>query len=134
MNALFARQTELNIAFAGQGFQFPKSHRILRRADFRTVYDKGFRHSCLWFAAFCLAGEVESADGPKIGFTTPRALGKAHDRNRMKRRMREAVRLHLRELPPQWRIVFNPRRSVLTAGFSELEAEVQRLFERCARS
>ena len=72
------------------------------------------------------------ANGPRIGFTTPRALGKAVVRNRIRRRVREAVRLHLEQLSPQWSIVFNPRRKAMEAPFPELEREVQRLFQRCS--
>jgi len=69
--------------------------------------------------------------GPRIGFTTPRALGKAVVRNRIRRRVREAVRLHLEQLSPQWWIVFNPRPKAMNAPFQELEREVERLFRRC---
>jgi len=73
-------------------------------------------------------------DGPQIGFTTPRALGKAVERNRIKRRVREAVRLELDRLNPQWSIVINPRRKALHASMEELRAEVERLFLRCGGS
>jgi ribonuclease P protein component len=61
-------------------------------------------------------------------------MGKATVRNRMKRRLREAVRLHLAELPPRWSIVFNARKPLLEAEFSAIEHEVQTLFRRCAKS
>jgi len=73
-------------------------------------------------------------DGPHIGFTTPRTLGKAVVRNRIKRRVREAVRLELGRLNPQWSIVINPRPKALDASAEELRAEVERLFLRCSGS
>jgi ribonuclease P protein component len=81
------------------------------------------------FAAFCLRGT--GPEGPRIGFTTPRALGKAVARNRIRRRVREAVRLLLDRLNPQWSIVFNPRRKAFDAPSAELRREVEKLFLRC---
>jgi ribonuclease P protein component len=71
------------------------------------------------------------ADGPHIGFTVPRAIGKAVVRNRIRRRVREAVRFHLDRLNPQWSIVINPRRKAFDAPIAELRREVERLFLRC---
>ncbi len=83
-----------------------------------------------YFAAFCLRST--EADLPtRFGFTAPRAVGKSVVRNRLKRRMREAVRRHLHILPERCSIVFNPRRSVLEAPFEELCQEIGRVFARC---
>lgn len=113
-------------------YTFPKNRRLLRRSDFRKVYDEGLRISCPYFAAFCLRRPGQ--DVPCVGFTVPRALGKAVKRNRMKRRIREAVRLHLHELSAGWAVVFNPRRPLLEAPFDSLRREVQRVFSRCAEA
>ena len=110
-------------------YGFPKSVRLLRSSDFRKVYDNGTRYTCPHFAAFCLAGPPES--GTHIGFTTPRALGKAVVRNRLRRRVREATRLELSGLSGEWSIVINPRRRALDCTLGELQAEVKRLFIRC---
>jgi ribonuclease P protein component len=58
-------------------------------------------------------------------------MGKAVIRNRMKRRIREAVRLHLAAVAPQWSIVFNPRKPLLDAKFSDVESAVAKLFLKC---
>ena len=66
--------------------------------------------------------------GPRVGLTTGRVLGKAVDRNRIKRRMREAVRLNLALLTRDVDVVLHPRRAVLTAGFAGLQSEVSKIF------
>ena len=101
----------------------------MRSADFRKVYDNGVRVSGPYFAAFCLAPAPQQ--GPKIGFTVSRAAGNSVLRNRLRRRLREAVRLSLSRLGPRWLIVFNPRRKALDAPFEDLLAEVRKLFLRC---
>lgn len=66
--------------------------------------------------------------GTRVGFTAGKALGGAVVRNRIRRRLREAVRRHLRELGTPADVVFHPRKSALRAEFSQLEAEVTRAF------
>ncbi len=83
-----------------------------------------------YFAAFCLRS-AEAEASARFGFTTPRAVGKSVVRNRLKRRMREAVRRHLKDLPSRCSIVFNPRRTVLDAPFEDLCQEIGRIFARC---
>ena len=49
-------------------------------------------------------------------------MGKAHERNRIKRRMREALRRHIDLLPAGFDLILHPRRTVLTMEFAQLEA------------
>ena len=67
--------------------------------------------------------ERSSGVGPRVGLTAGRVLGKAVDRNRIKRRMREAVRLNLALLTRDVDVVLHPRRSVLTADFPDCKAK-----------
>jgi ribonuclease P protein component len=82
-----------------------------------------------WFLApqrMSCAGAAQPA-GPRIGLTVGKVLGKAHERNRIKRRMREALRRHVDLLPAGFDLIFHPRRSVLTMEFAKLEAEIVRI-------
>ena len=70
----------------------------------------------------------DSGSGARVGFTVGRALGGAVVRNRMKRRLREAVRLHdAIALPVD--IVINPKRSLLAVDFRELQSQIARAFQ-----
>lgn len=113
-------------------FGFPKSARILKAADFRKVYKEGSRFACPYFAAFCLRVQREQG-GPRLGFTVPRAFGKAVTRNRARRKIREALRIRLPRIAAQWDIVINPRRPTLTAAPEDLSREVDRLVAQCGQ-
>jgi ribonuclease P protein component len=67
----------------------------------------------------------------RIGFTVSKALGGAVERNRMRRRTREAVRRHLSMLHgigDAVDVVINPKKSLLIAEFSQISLEVERAF------
>lgn len=94
----------------------------LRNAEeFRTVYERGAKQPSRSFVVFAFPNcRTES----RFGLTTPRKLGKAHDRNRIKRRIREMVRGCEDRLPGGVDWVINPRRSALDRPFQELRAEL----------
>jgi ribonuclease P protein component len=126
-NGQFAPRT--NGSSPERRLQFPKSRRLLRPPEFKKVYQEGIRISGPCFAAFCLAsGDPAPA---RLGFTATRALGKSVKRNRMKRRVREALRLCLPQFGPGWQIVVNLRRAALDAPAAQIRAEVERLLARC---
>jgi ribonuclease P protein component len=72
-------------------------------------------------------------DWARVGFTLPRAFGKAVLRNRVKRRLRELLRVRLPEVAPEWDIVINPRRPAIAAPIEELRREVDRLVAQCRK-
>ena len=115
--------------------KFTKSSRLLKRAEFERVYQNGRRHFSRNLTVFFLkrAGENQ-ARGPRVGFTVSRALGGAVERNRIRRRMREAARLNLQTLPLSVDIVINPKKSALHTKFVALSEEVRRAFETVLRT
>ena len=104
-----------------------KSGRLLRHADFERVYKQGRRHFATHITVFYL--RRTEGEGMRVGFTVSRALGDAVDRNRMRRRLRESVRLSRPAASPAVDVVINPKKSVRTVEFSILLNEVSRAFE-----
>jgi ribonuclease P protein component len=106
---------------------FPSSARLLRHADFERVYKQGRRHFAGHMTVFYL--HRSGGQGPRVGFTVGRVLGGAVDRNRMKRRLREAVRCHRGLITAGADVVINPKKSLLRADFPELLLEVEKAFQ-----
>lgn len=111
-------------------FSWPKSARILRSSEFRRIYNEGARFQCRHFAAFCL--HRPDAGGARFGFTLPRAVGKSNIRNRIRRRLREMLRLGRTRFAPNLDIVVNPRRLSLEAASSDIARDIERLIAWCA--
>ncbi len=109
----------------------PRTARLLRRADFERVYRAGKKHFTGSLTVFFLPRPSPVGE-PRIGLTVGRAMGGAVVRNRIRRRLREAVRLHRSELGASLDLVLHPRKSVLEAEFSRLCAEVRGAFAAIA--
>jgi ribonuclease P protein component len=114
-----------------QTARFPRAARLLRHADFERVYKQGRRHFSACMTAFYWprpAADSSGAAGLRVGFTVGRALGGAVQRNRMKRRLREAVRMTRPGQGVDADVVINPKKSLLTTDFSAVLNEVTRAF------
>lgn len=118
--------------------KFPKSAHLLKHADFRRVYENGKRHFSGNLTVFFLArAESGGASPVRVGFTVGKVLGGSVDRNRIRRRAREAVRFHLEEfagLSGAVDIVLHPKKSVLRVEFSVLSEEVAKAFQVVRRN
>jgi ribonuclease P protein component len=112
------------------GTTFPRAARLLKHADFDRVYKQGRRHFSSHITVFYLRQAEGSA---RVGFTVGRVLGGAVDRNRIKRRLRDAVRQRRSVLQGAVDVVINPKKSVLKMEFAGLLDEVGRAFETIAR-
>jgi ribonuclease P protein component len=110
--------------------------RLRKHADYLRAYAQGRKRQSAnmsWFLAPQSEEPASAANSGRVGLTVSKMLGKAHQRNRIKRRMREALRRHINLFPEGFDLIFHPRRNVLTVEFTELEAEVVRILEIAGR-
>jgi ribonuclease P protein component len=120
---------EQDVTFAGNAF--PKSKHLLRHADFQRVYKSGRRQFTGNMTVFFLrrnpaSQEPVSGEALRVGFTVGKVLGGSVERNRVKRRMREAVRTSWPAVEAPVDVVFHPRKSVLEMSLAEVATEVAR--------
>ncbi len=112
--------------------------RLRKHSDYQRVYKasrKQFAKQMTYF--FTLRPQLgpdgtllrdADATSPRIGLTVGKVMGKAVDRNRIKRRMREAVRKNLPTLTTPVDVILHPRRSVIDLEFAALDREVAQVF------
>ena len=109
--------------------------RLHKHADYQRVYQasrKQFSTSLTYFVAAQPAGIAGA--GPRVGITAGKVLGKAVERNRIKRRMRAVIVGNLHALRCDVDVVLHPKRSVLTAEWPALRNEVRRIFVKIEES
>jgi ribonuclease P protein component len=114
------------VSGSGKRRKFPRDVRLLRHADFERVYKQGKRHFAAHLTAFYR--RREEGGTLRIGFTVSKLLGGAVQRNRMRRRLREAVRLSWPEFQAAVDVVINPKKSLLKVDFVELGREISQMF------
>jgi ribonuclease P protein component len=100
---------------------FPKALRLLRRPEFRKVYDEGRRGNARVCTIFYRSNGLPRT---RVGITTPRSLGKAVVRNRIRRRLREVIRLNQAVIAPGWDVVLNPRPAIAELPFPVLVRKI----------
>ncbi len=110
---------------------YPRACRLIRRGDFDAVYRAGRRKSSREFTIFLRPNDLGVS---RFGWSIKKTLGNAVRRNRIRRRLREIVRLHRQEIAPGWDIVIHPRGSVATASFSAVSEDLLRIVPRIAKS
>lgn len=98
--------------------------RLKKRAQFLAVRRGEKRRGRLFLLE---AMRREDADAPRVGFTVTKKVGNAVVRNRIRRRLKEAVRVHAaRDMAPGTDYVIVGRRELLKTPFDDLKAELSR--------
>lgn len=101
--------------------------RLRRPQQFQRVRREGKT----WQHPLLLLNAARSRRGKaRCGIVVGKRLGKAVERNRARRRVREAVRLSYESIQPGWDLVFVVRPGVAEASFAQIQEAVQLLLQR----
>lgn len=107
---------------------FTRIPKVKRNTEFQAI----FRNGRIWSNAVAVLYLMKgaSASTSRIGICVSKKLGKAHDRNRVKRLIYEVCRLRWPRLKIGCDLIVLARRGVLEKSFVEVEAALDDLFAR----
>jgi ribonuclease P protein component len=100
---------------------------LRRRADFEAIGRQGTARSTPILVLRALRTDRTET---RVGLSTPRTLGGAVQRNRVRRRLRELVRARLERIGPGWDLLLIARPAAGTATHAELGAALDALMRR----
>ena len=86
------------------------------------IFRRLYRTSGVADGLLVLYARKNRTDGNRVGVTVSKKLGKAHVRNRVRRRLREIYRLNEAKFKPGWDIVVVARSKAVDAPFDKLTA------------
>ena len=111
-------------------FSFPKARRLTHRTEYEHVKRNGITHRGKLLILNAVT--LEDTGLWRAGFVTSGRVGGAVIRNRVRRRLREVVRLHQHELRQGIWFVIIARREAATATYGALKDEWLRLARRAS--
>ncbi|MSR65256.1 MAG: ribonuclease P protein component [Verrucomicrobiae bacterium] len=109
-------------------YRFRKREHLTRGSEFAKIRSEGKRLGGQLLALSWLCGNM--VEETKVGFVTSRRVGKAHIRNRARRLMREAFRLHKQKLKQPVELILVARPAIVGRTYKEVEAELLALWRR----
>lgn len=103
-----------------------KIQRLCRRKDFEKIFEEGRAFRGKNIKAFVLPNSLSFS---RLGIVAGKKLGRAVERNRIRRLLRECFRLNKPLIGPGLDLVLVPRKGFPTT-FKEAEEEFKRLVSR----
>ncbi len=100
---------------------------LTRRRDFEAVFREGLNSASRYTVIYA---RPNTLDLSRLGLSVSKKVGKAVTRNRLKRLLREAMRMGLEDIPQNYDFVIVARRSSVEAGLDDFVQDIKRFLSR----
>lgn len=98
--------------------------------EFKKVFSQGNRRYGRYVIVYILSEQREGSGGSRAGFIVKKSIGKAVQRNKIKRILREIWRLEGKELITGSDVIILAKKEITEASFTEIKQDLIRLLEK----
>ena len=98
-----------------------KNNRLKKRKEFSYIYKHGTFSACKILSIIYCKGYKKPS---KIGFSVSAKIGDAVTRNKVKRKMREAVRLIMPKINNNYNYIIVARNGIENCDFAEIQKSI----------
>lgn len=107
-----------------------KQYRLAKRKDFNKVYRLGKSAANRQFVVYFMANP--KTEKMRVGISTSKKLGGAVLRNRVRRRVKEIVRLNSDRILPGHDLIIIVRKAAMDMTYAELENSLMHALKRAS--
>lgn len=107
-----------------------KRYRLAKRKDFGRVYKLGQSAANRQFVVYLM--QNPQTEKMRVGVSVSKKLGGAVVRNRLRRQVKEIVRLNADRIAPGYDFIIIVRKGALGLSYREMEKSLQHVFKRAA--
>lgn len=101
-----------------------RDFRLRKNSDFTKVYKRG---KAYWNKHFTVSIKKNGTVKTRVGFSVSKKVGNAVERNKIKRKLREIIRLNRHSLEGGCDIVITPRKNTLEMEYKQIENSLMKL-------
>lgn len=98
-----------------------KRYRLRNNMEFKRVYKDGKNY---WNRNLILYVRKNNMENSRVGYSITKKIGNSVVRNKVRRRMKEILRLNFSNVKDGYDLIFIPKRNVVDISYKELESAI----------
>lgn len=104
-----------------------KENRLKKRKEYKYIFRKGKK---LFSESFIMVYVPTKLENYKIGVSISKKVGNAVERNRISRRLKNALRKQNININPKYNYIFVARKNATTKNYKQIYLEIENLLKR----
>ncbi|MFZ5945037.1 MAG: ribonuclease P protein component [Bacillota bacterium] len=106
----------------------PKKYRLRKNLEFRRIYRSSKSIANEFLVLYIKRNKLNQ--NTRVGFSISKKIGKANERNYLKRVFREIIKKNLALIEPQYDLIFLARQKIKGKSYKDVEESMESLLKK----